>query len=414
MSNSALVATPVVASRGVSGSRLAGVVDAAEQMVGVARGAGVKGLSRAELTGVVAVAGRVIAAMVSLQTRAAVAVEALDDNGVDSKTVLREAGRMSRRAANSVAMTAVGLQEMPKFAELLASGDVTAEHVATAVAAAEKTSPELADAELSELAGASSADMFSSAARSWANRNQIDDGGDINEAQHQRRNCKHWINGDGMGVLVAELDPTAYQQVANALDIEYDRLWRDDGGRDAKPNEVRTPPQRLADAFVALITDPGRRDGPVSPRMQLTAVVDLERLTGDNPAGFAEILGGEALPQQVLERLACMSTITGVIFDKGEPIWVGRDHRHATAAQVKALRARDRHCTGCAAKAALCEVHHIVHWQDNGPTDITNLCLACSNCHHNIHEHGWIVIKTKSGYKIIDPRAGPHSEPRPN
>ena len=31
-----------------------------------------------------------------------------------------------------------------------------------------------------------------------------------------------------------------------AINAEYDRLWRDDGGRDGTPDDVRTAPQRLA------------------------------------------------------------------------------------------------------------------------------------------------------------------------
>ena len=97
--------------------------------------------------------------------------------------------------------------------------------------------------------------------------------------------------------------------------------------------------------------------------MQLIAVADIERLRGDNPTGVAEIVGGEALPQTVLERLMCIATVTGVVFDgKGQPIWVGRDRRFPTEAQIKAIIARDRHCrgTGCAAGPERCEIHHIV------------------------------------------------------
>ena len=376
-------------------------------MIQQTRGVVTSGLSRVELAGVVEGAGRVIAALTSLQTRCAVEIEGLGDDGVNSKTVLREAGRMSTRAANSVAKTAAGLTEMPKLAESLAGGAITAEHAAVAVAAAAKTSAQAADDELLKLAETSSVDVFSEQSRRWVNRNQTD-GCDAREAQRQRRSLKDWVNDEGMGVLLAELDPTSYQQVRKAINVEYDRLWRDDGGRDGTPDDVRTPAQRRADAFVALITDPGVRRAPTSPRMQLTAVVDIERLRSDDPSGVAEIVGGEALPQTVLERLMCMATVTGVVFDgKGQPIWVGRDHRHATEAQIKAIIARDRHCTGCAAGADRCEIHHIVPWQHGGSTDIDNLCLACSACHHNIHDRGYIVTKTNTGYKIINPNNPP-------
>ncbi len=379
-----------------------------DSMVQQTRGEVTSGLSREELVGVIEGAGRAIAALTSLQTRCAVEIEGLDDGGVSSKTVLREAGRMSARTANSVVKTASGLAEMPKLAESLAGGAITAEHAAVAVAAAAaKTSAGQVDDELLKLAETSSVDVFAQQSRRWVNANQPDDGADTYEAQRRRRSVKHWVNDEGMGVLLAELDQTSYQQVQKAINVEYDRLWRDDGGRDGSPDDVRTPTQRLADAFVALITEPGRR-GPGSARMQLTAVVDVERLQDNDRSGgsvgVAEIVGGEALPQAVLERLMCMATVTGVVFDgKGQPIWVGRDHRHATEAQVKAIIARDRHCTGCAAGADRCEIHHIVPWERGGRTDIDNMCLACSACHHNIHDRGYIVTKTNTGFKIVNP-----------
>ena len=242
------------------------------------------------------------------------------------------------------------------------------------------------------------------------NRNQPDDGTERYEQQRKNRSLKHWINEEGMGVLLAELDPTSYQQVRKAIDVEYDRLWRGDGGRDGSPDDVRTTPQRMADAFVALLTDTTRR-GPGSTRHQLIAVADIERLRGDDPTGVAEIVGGEALPQTVLERLMCTAAITGVVFDgEGQPIWVGRTHRHATEAQVKAIVARDRHCRGkgCTAGPERCEIHHIKPWEQGGRTDIDKMCLACPLCHHNIHDRGYIVIKTKTGYQIINPNNPPN------
>ena len=381
-----------------------------DSMIQQARQVVTSGLCRGELEAVVADSGRVVAALSALQTRCATEIEALDDGGVNSKTVLREAGRMSTRSANRVAKTAAGLVEMPKLAEALANGKISVEHATVAVGAAAKTSAEQVDDELSKFAEVSSVDVFTEQSRRWVNRNQPDDGSELYQQQRHNRSLKHWINEEGMGVLIAELDPTSYQQVRKAINVEYDRLWRDDGGRDGTPDDVRTAPQRLADAFVALLTDPGRR-GSGSTRMQLIAVADIERLRGDNPTGVAEIVGGEALPQTVLERLMCIATVTGVVFDgKGQPIWVGRDRRFPTEAQVKAIIARDRHCTGtgCAAGPERCEIHHIVPWEQGGLTDIDKMCLACPHCHHNIHDRGWVVIKTKTGYKIINPNNPPN------
>ena len=380
-----------------------------DSMIQQTRGVVTSGLCRGELEGVVSGAGRVMAALSALQVRCATEIEALDDGGVNSKTVLREAGRMSTRAANTVAKTAAGLAEMPKLAESLADGKISVEHATVAVGAAAKTSAGQVEDQLSKLAEVSSVDVFAEQSRRWVNRNQPDDGAELYQQQRRNRLFKHWINEEGMGVLLAELDPTSYQQVRKAINVECDRLWRDDGGRDGTPDDVRTPPQRMADAFVALLTDPGRR-GPGSARMQLIAVADIERLRADDPTGVAEIVGGEALPQTVLERLMCTAAVTGVVFDgTGQPIWVGRTHRHATEAQVKAIIARDRHCTGssCTAGPERCEIHHIVPWEQGGLTDIDKMCLACPMCHHNIHDRGYIVIKSNTGYKIINPNNPP-------
>ena len=163
-------------------------------MIQQARVVVTSGLCRGELEGMVAGTGRVIAALSALQTRCATEIEALGDGGVNSKTVLREAGRMSTRAANTIAKTAAGLAEMPKLAESLAGGAITAEHAAVAVAAAAKTSAEQVDDELSKLAETSSVDVFAEQSRRWVNRNQPDDGADAHEARRQRRLSKHWIN----------------------------------------------------------------------------------------------------------------------------------------------------------------------------------------------------------------------------
>ena len=140
-----------------------------DSMITQARGVAVSGLCRAELEGLVGGAGRAIAALNALQTRCATEIEALDDGGVSSKVVLRESGRMSTRSANKVAKTAAGLVEMPKFAESLANGAITAEHAEVAVGAATKTSPQQVEDELSKLAEDSSVDAFAEQSRRWVN-----------------------------------------------------------------------------------------------------------------------------------------------------------------------------------------------------------------------------------------------------
>ncbi|MDE0132508.1 MAG: HNH endonuclease signature motif containing protein [bacterium] len=78
--------------------------------------------------------------------------------------------------------------------------------------------------------------------------------------------------------------------------------------------------------------------------------------------------------------------------------------RKASPTQRSALIARDGACIGCGAKAAWCQSHHIIHWQDGGPTNLDNMCLLCSRCHHNVHDRIWQVEQTPTGaYRLRPP-----------
>ena len=54
---------------------------------------------------------------------------------------------------------------------------------------------------------------------------------------------------------------------------------------------------------------------------------------------------------------------------------------------------RDLGCRfpGCDRPADWCEGHHVVHWEDGGPTGLANLVLLCSKHHHLVHLKPWRV-----------------------
>ena len=59
-----------------------------------------------------------------------------------------------------------------------------------------------------------------------------------------------------------------------------------------------------------------------------------------------------------------------------------------TAAQVKRLWLRDRHCSypGCTMASSWCDAHHLVHWADHGPTNLDNAALLCERHHTIVHQ----------------------------
>jgi predicted restriction endonuclease len=52
----------------------------------------------------------------------------------------------------------------------------------------------------------------------------------------------------------------------------------------------------------------------------------------------------------------------------------------------------------------MCEAHHVVPWQDGGPTDQHNLVLLCSRHHHVFHQPGWkVVLGADARMEVVDP-----------
>jgi hypothetical protein len=77
------------------------------------------------------------------------------------------------------------------------------------------------------------------------------------------------------------------------------------------------------------------------------------------------------------------------------PLDIG--HSDSIPAHIRrAVTLRDRHCAwpgGCDVPAAGCDVHHVTHQKDGGPTSVTSCKLYCQ-FHHDvvIHRWGWQII----------------------
>ena len=128
--------------------------------------------------------------------------------------------------------------------------------------------------------------------------------------------------------------------------------------------------------------------GKLSQRNQIVIVAQLDDLAGKGNGTLGGLIPGTGpISRSELERLACNADLQGLIFSgSGEPLWLGRRRRTASAAQHKALVARDRGCVLCGANPHHCHAHHILPWQNDGPTDIDNLALVCHQDHSKIHD----------------------------
>ena len=143
----------------------------------------------------------------------------------------------------------------------------------------------------------------------------------------------------------------------------------------------------------------GLCDGPTTPRgSDLAAPAAAEILDRTDATAGALWLTGLAR-----QRLACDAVTQTLTLDAdGVPLRLGRAARVVPPSIRRVIDVRDRHCAfaGCSAPAMWCQAHHMVHWEDGGPTDERNLVLACSFHHRAIHERGFTLRWSPDGHRI--------------
>jgi hypothetical protein len=157
-----------------------------------------------------------------------------------------------------------------------------------------------------------------------------------------------------------------------------------------RDGDNRTPRQRRHDGLENLSRD--WLDNGATPTVggekpQVIIHVDLAALQG-LAGGLHETEDGQILPVDLVRAIACDASVTRIVFGADSEILdVGRRTRIWTAAQRRAIIARDRHCQGpgCRAKPRHCDIHHEDHWADGGETSVDKGKLFCRPCH--IQEH---------------------------
>ncbi len=159
--------------------------------------------------------------------------------------------------------------------------------------------------------------------------------------------------------------------------------------------DARSPEQRRADAMAELARrglDSGDLPLVGGQRPHVTVMVDIATLQGLDGGPPARFDYGGAVCTETARMLACDAAVTRVVMaGVSQPLDVGRASRTVTAAQRRALTARDGCCRGCGAPPGWCVGHHIVHWANGGATDLANLVLLCWTCHDNVHHRGWTL-----------------------
>ncbi len=336
--------------------------------------------------------GGLDAAMCDITTE----IAALTTPGRAAGVISEQTGK-SKRDASRLAKVAQGLAAMPNTKKRLAEGGFTIDHAAALVNTAQTAGASAVDNDeaLLGLAESKPADVFAGDAK----RAELKASRDRGEAELKRqRNARKASLGkdrdSGMGILHAELDPISHGLLAQALQTHADRLWRTDSK--AGNTAARTGPQRMADALLETITGldalthkplPANGNGKGSSgRPQLIITADIGLFDGANPDGACEMLGTGPVPPAILGRLSADTAVAGMIFaGDGRALWLGTSTRTPNAAQRLAIAVRDKGCVRCGAPIHMADIHHIVEWENGGPTDIDNLQALCGPCHRQHH-----------------------------
>jgi hypothetical protein len=155
---------------------------------------------------------------------------------------------------------------------------------------------------------------------------------------------------------------------------------------------------------------------PLHPRpLPDELFADLDALERELRGRAAHTTFGAVISPTWTRRFLCDAAVSRIVMSAAsEVLDAGRATRTFTAAQVRAIVARDRHCIwpGCDMPAAWSETHHIHHWADGGATSVDNGVLLCGRHHDRVHLYGHAIVKKPAGGYTVDLR--PATDPRWN
>lgn len=195
---------------------------------------------------------------------------------------------------------------------------------------------------------------------------------------------------DGTSRLTATLTAETRDVVTHAIDTFTDRIFRRfKADAEGAPEDIEMPARStLAALALAEIcrTALGTTHTGAGTAADVTYVIH-----SDDPGILWNDRGGRV--ESYTAQLACCDAVVHpvVMEDFGVPLYIGRAARFATADQRRAAHRRDGGCVfpGCDTPARHTYLHHVQHWEHDGPTDTDNLASLCRHHHGVVHRKGW-------------------------
>ncbi|MGH3706797.1 MAG: DUF222 domain-containing protein [Pseudonocardiaceae bacterium] len=209
-----------------------------------------------------------------------------------------------------------------------------------------------------------------------------------------------WLDREAAEIVRAALSPLAAPRPTTDTEVD-----------------LREASQRDADALVELaaraLTE-GELPSEGGERPQVVVTVSLPVLQGR--IGMGSLALGGPINAEIARRIACDAEIIPVVLgSRGEPLDVGRASRTVPTAIRRAVILRDRGCAfpGCSVPGRWCDIHHVTHWADHGPTSVGNCVALCGRHHRLLHHSDW-RIDLASGIPEFYPPAWLGGPPRRN
>ncbi len=240
----------------------------------------------------------------------------------------------------------------------------------------------------------------------------LDEDGGYDPDRELARNHLHVdrVSGD-QAMLSGELVGEAALVFSQAVEAEADVLFRQ-FRNDHELGAIATIPRRstlLALALVSLCRKAQAADNTTSrgPGVDITLVLDTRNTAptknwcepgaepaaeSPGPAPLLTTIDGDPLELAHYAHLFCDASFFALLMNAlGLPLDLGGSVRLATPAQRRALAVRDGGCVfpGCDAPPSWCDAHHVLHYEQLGPTDLANLALLCRRHHGVTHRRGW-------------------------
>jgi hypothetical protein len=315
---------------------------------------------------------------------------------------------VSEGTGRSWSQVAEQLWDMPHLAQGLRVGALSFDKVRAAVELATPESDALVLRQAEECTVRQLTDLVR------ANRGTND------EQAAARHDYRYLRFNDARRVITAQLAEDAYAEVRAAI-TQRARIFPSDG-------ETRYD-QRRADALLDICRGVPRRGGSAGTRAErgseasaggdteagteagteggtgargrsnffVVAHTDLSFLRGGSGGAEVERLG--LLSREAIRRITCSATVALALDDAfGHTMFEGRSRRLASDTQRREVQRRDRRCRfpGCS-NSIFTDVHHVVHWADQGMTDLPNLVTLCDHHHHRVHEGKWQMTGNANG-----------------